>query len=83
MASLIGGVVWGIASAAAINRLMERVPEDARPAYMALHNLAMNVGILAGSLSGPLLVEQIGIPEALLVGAGLRMFAGFLLAIWG
>jgi MFS family permease len=83
LASLVGGLVWGIASAAAINRLMERVPEDARPAYMALHNLAMNIGILAGSLSGPLLVEQVGIPEALLIGAGLRMFAGLLLAVWG
>ena len=50
---------------------------------MALHNLAMNIGILAGSLSGPLLVEQVGIPEALLIGAGLRMFAGLLLAVWG
>lgn len=83
VASLVGGVVWGIASAAAINRLMERVPEDARPAYMALHNLAMNLGILMGSLSGPLLVEQVGIPQALLIGAGLRVFAGILLAFWG
>jgi len=83
VASLVGGVVWGITSAAVINRLMERVPEGARPAYMALHNLAMNVGVLAGSLSGPLLVEQIGIPNALLLGAGLRILTGFLLAVWG
>jgi MFS family permease len=83
LASLLGGVAWGLTSAALINRLMERVPEAERPAYMALHNLALNVGTLAGSLSGPLLGEWIGIQPALLLGAGLRILAGLLLMVWG
>jgi MFS family permease len=83
LASLLGGVLWGLTSAALINRLMERVPEAERPAYMALHNLALNIGTLAGSLSGPLLGEWIGIQPALLLGAGLRILAGLLLMVWG
>ncbi len=83
LASLLGGVSWGLTSAALINRLMERVPEHERPAYMALHNLALNFGTLVGSLSGPLLGEWIGIQPALLLGAGLRILAGIFLLVWG
>jgi hypothetical protein len=83
LASLLGGVSWGLTSAALINRLMERVPEHERPAYMALHNLALNFGTLVGSLSGPLLGEWFGIQPALLLGAGLRILAGILLLVWG
>ena len=53
------------------------------PASMALHNLALNLGIMAGSLAGPLLVEMIGLREALLLGAGLRLLGGLLMIWWG
>ncbi len=83
VASLAGGVVWGVISASLINRLIERVPGDQPAAGMALHNLALNLGILVGSLSGPLLGEALGIQPALLVGSGLRFLAGVLLLFWG
>jgi MFS family permease len=82
-ASLLGGGAWAITSAGLINRLMEKVPQDSRPAYMALHNLALNLGILAGSLAGPVLSHWIGLREAVLAAAGLRLLAGIFLAIWG
>lgn len=50
---------------------------------MALHNLVMNIGVLAGSLTGPLLAEVAGLQEALLIAAGLRLKAGILLKIRG
>jgi MFS family permease len=83
LASLEGGSVWALISAALINRLMERVPEDERPAHMALHNLTLNLGILAGSLAAPFLSLQIGLQPALLIGAGLRFMAGGFLLLWG
>jgi len=83
VASLLGGLVWGAISASLINRLMERVPAEQRPAGMALHNLALNLGILVGSLSGPWLGSALGVQPALLVGAGLRFLAGVLLLFWG
>jgi MFS family permease len=76
VASILGGVVWGAISASLINRLMERVPDDQRASGMALHNLALNLGILVGSLSGPVLGDALGVQPALLVGAGLRFLAG-------
>jgi predicted MFS family arabinose efflux permease len=82
-ASIIGGFVWALLNGGLVNRLMERVPEDDRPAHMALHNLVLNLGILLGSLSGPLLGEWIGLRDALLISTALRVLAGFLLIRWG
>lgn len=82
-AHLVGGGVWGILNAALLNRLMERVPQDDRPAHMALHNLALHLGILCGSSLAPLLAGALGVREALFVGAGLRLVAGVVFWFYG
>lgn len=83
LASLLGGSMWALLSASLINRLMEVVPDEDRPAYMALHNLALNLGILTGSIIAPLLADSTGLPQALIIGAGLRLVAGLLMIRWG
>lgn len=83
IASLLGGIAWAIVSGGLVNRLMERSSVDGRPVYMAFHNLALNLGILSGSLAGPLLAERFGLRPALLAVAGFRVVAGLLLAVWG
>ena len=83
VASLTGGVAVGLLNGGLANRLMERVPEEDRPAHMALHNLALNLGILAGSLSGPLLAEWMGLRPMLLASSALRILAGVFLFFWG
>lgn len=82
IASVINGLVWGMASGGLVNRLMERVPEDDRPAHMALHNLALNLGILAGSLLGPAFADTLGLRNTLLISGGLRLLGAVLLALW-
>ena len=82
VASLLGGIAWSLAYGGLVNRLMERSPEDDRPAFMAIHNLSLNLGILGGSLVGPLLDDWMGLRPAMLVVAGLRLLAGVLLAVW-
>ena len=81
VASLLGGIAWSIAYGGLVNRLMERSPADDRPAFMAIHNLALNLGILGGSLVGPLLDDWLGLRPAMLVVASLRLLAGVLLAV--
>jgi predicted MFS family arabinose efflux permease len=83
VASISGGAVWGLASVSLATRLFERVPADDRPAHMALYNLALNFGSLSGSLVGTLLAGWLGLREALLISAALRLVAGFLLWRWG
>ena len=68
---------------AIINRLMERVPSNDRPAHMAWHNLALNLGILIGSFLGPVSAGLIGLQPALFLGAGLRLLAAGFFWLWG
>ena len=82
-AALVGGGVWGILNAALLNRLMERVPEDDRPAHMALHHFALHLGILCGSTVAPLLAGALGVRQALFAGAALRVVAGIVFLIFG
>jgi predicted MFS family arabinose efflux permease len=81
-ASIAGGVVWGLANGGLVNRLMERVPEDDRPAHMALHNLVLNLGILLGALAGPLLTEYFGLRNTLIISAFLRFLSGGIMLLW-
>jgi predicted MFS family arabinose efflux permease len=83
LASVMGGGVWGTANPSLVTRLFERVPGEDRPAHMALFNLAVNLGGLGGSLLGPALAGGLGLREALLAAAGLRLLAGLLLWRWG
>jgi MFS family permease len=82
VASVLGGAITGIMGGAQINRLMERIPDDDLPAHMALNNMAGNVALLVGSLAGPLLADALGLREATLLSAGLRVLAGVALVLW-
>jgi MFS family permease len=82
VASFVGGAVWALLGASLVNRLIEVTPESDRPAGMALHNLALNVGILVGSLLAPLLVQWIDLGMILVIGAGLRFLSGLALLRW-
>jgi MFS family permease len=83
VASLTGGLAWALAGGGLVNRLMERVPPNDLPAHMALHNLVLNLGMLSGSLIGPALGNTLGLRQALLFSAGLRLTAGILLGLGG
>ncbi len=83
VASAVGGIVWAVLNVGMVNRLMERIPEDDRPAHMAIHNVVLNLGILTGSLMGPLIGDGLGLRAAMYAGAGLRTLAGLLLWWWG
>ncbi len=79
---MTGGIIWAMINGGLINRLMERVPENDRTAYMALHNMAFNLGILMGSLVGPVLTGWVGLREAIFISTGLRFLGGVLMWLW-
>lgn len=83
LACLLGGAINAMLTGAIINRLMERVPPNDRPAHMALHNLALNIGVLIGSVLGPASANLIGLQPSLLLGAGLRLLAAGFFWLWG
>lgn len=79
---VIGGLGWGFASGAMATRLMDRVPAHDRPAHMALYNLALYLGVLVGSFSGPVIADWLGLRESLFAGGALRIIAAILLMLW-
>lgn len=81
-ASILGGAITGVMGGAQVNRLMERIPRDDLPAHMALNNMAGNIALLAGSMLGPLLADALGLREAILISAALRVLAGVALVRW-
>jgi MFS family permease len=81
--SLIGGLVWSLAGGAYANYLLERIPADDRPSHLAWYNLILNAAVLIGSLAGPALANQIGLPIALLLFGILRLLAGLSILLWG
>lgn len=83
VASVVGGLAWSLVGGALANYLLDLAPVHDRPAYLSWYNMALNAGILLGSLAGPLLGHAIGVKEALLVGFVLRLAAGGLLWLVG
>lgn len=82
-ASIVGGVTWAILSGALVNRLLEFIPTNERPGHLAVYNLALSLATLGGVMAGPLLVDVMGLREALLVAAAFRVAAGLVMARWG
>jgi predicted MFS family arabinose efflux permease len=83
LANCLGGAVWAILSGALANRLLEVIPDDKRPSHLALYNVTLNLAVLSSTLLGPLLGDWIGLREALLASAALRVASGLMLARWG
>ena len=80
IASVLGGLAWAFVGGALANYLLEKIPDDDRPAHLAWYNLSLNGAILLGSISGPLLATRIGVVNALLCAFLLRLFAG--VSLW-
>jgi len=82
-ACILGGFAWALVNGALGNYLLENVPADNRPAYLAWYNLALNAAILLGSLARPLLAGQIGLSAALVLYGLSRLAVGVALWRWG
>lgn len=78
--SIIGGFAWSLVAGALGNYLLEKVPADDRPAYLAWYNLALNAAILLGALFGPLMAERFNLQTALVMAFALRLLGSAL--IW-
>ncbi|MBN1137248.1 MAG: MFS transporter [Anaerolineae bacterium] len=80
--SACGGLGWSMAGGALSNYLLEKIPGDDRPAYLAWYNLAINAAVLLGSLIGPVVGRYVGIPVALFLGAALRLVMAIVIWRW-
>lgn len=78
--STIGGLAWGLLGGALPNYLLEKVPADDRPAYLAWYNLALNAAIFLGALLGPLMASWFNLEIALILAFVFRL--GSAIFLW-
>ncbi len=83
VANVFGGFAWSLCGTALSNYLLENIPADSRPAYLAWFSLLANMGVLAGSLIGPIVSNAIGIVAALGLFAVMRAASGAAILRWG
>jgi len=81
--SAVGGFASALATGAYANYLLEHIPENDRPAYLAWYNVILNLCVLVGSLVGPLIASAIGLTISLFVFAAARILAGIAIFKWG
>jgi MFS family permease len=80
IASIMGGTGWALAGGAVGNFVLEKTPDDSRPAYLAWYNMSLQAGILLGSLIAPVMAGWWGLTIGLAFAAVCRFVTG--LAIW-
>jgi MFS family permease len=83
LVSTIGGLVWSLVGGAYLNYILENIPSDDRPAYLAWYNIVANLCILSGSLIGPLIAGWTGLAVALIIFGVLRGLAGLAILKYG
>ncbi|HNB51144.1 MAG TPA: MFS transporter [Anaerolineales bacterium] len=83
VASVVGGIAWSLAGGALGNYLLDKIPAEDRPGYLAWYVVISNVSILLGSLGGPLFAEWIGLVPALMLIAVGRLMSALVIWRWG
>jgi MFS family permease len=76
IASLVGGLAWALVGGILVNYLLEKIPEENRPPYLAIYNVVFYAAVLIGSLGGPVVGNIVGLPVALFIFGILRLGTG-------
>ncbi len=79
----IGGLVWAMVGGALYNYVLEKSPPDDRPSHIAWYTIALNSGMLLGSLGGPWLADAFSLVAVLVTCAIVRFLAGLAILRWG
>jgi MFS family permease len=81
--SFAGGFLFAMINGAYINYMLENIPPADRPSHLAWYTIILNVAILASSLAGPAMADMVGLANALIIVAVLRVLAGIAILKWG
>lgn len=83
LANIVCGFAFAMVTGGSYNYIMEKVPGNDRPAYMAWYSLVANGAMLVGSLVGPAVGAEIGLATALIIFGICRFLAGAAILRWG
>jgi hypothetical protein len=63
--------------------MLEHIPANDRPSYLAWYNVTLNAAVLLGSLGGPAIADLFGLSNSLILFSILRLLAGMAILKWG
>lgn len=81
--SFLNGSIFAIVNGAYANYMLENIPPNDRPPYLAWYTIMLNFAILTSSLLGPLTADWIGLTVTLVIFGILRAIAGLTILKWG
>lgn len=81
--SFLNGSIFAIVNGAYANYMLENIPPNDRPPYLAWYTIMLNFAILTSSLLGPLTADWIGLTVTLVIFGVLRAIAGLSILKWG
>jgi MFS family permease len=81
--TILSGIGWSLVGASLINYLLDKIPSDDRPAYLAWFNLIVNVAVLICGLIAAPITGWMGLVGAMLFAIVLRFLAGAAILRWG
>lgn len=83
ISNILAGLGWSMIGGGVLNYLLERVPANDRPPYLAWYNLAVNAASLTGAMLGSLIAASIGLVGAMLLVITARLIAALAIYRWG
>jgi MFS family permease len=81
--SFLGGFLFALVNGAYANYMLENIPANDRPPYLAWYTIIFNFAVLTSSLLGPAVAEWMGLAPALIAFGILRIVAGIAILKWG
>jgi MFS family permease len=81
--SFLGGFLFAMINGAYLNYMLEKIPPADRPSHLAWYAIILNIAILTGSLTAPVIAGMVGLVNTLLIIAALRFLAGIAILKWG
>ncbi len=83
IAAFIGGLASGVLGTAQYNYQLDFLPQSERPAWLSWNLMLGNAAVLLGALSGPIVAQWFGVPNAILLFGTLRLVVGLAIFKWG
>ncbi len=80
---LVGGLGWAVFNNGVVNYLLESIPADKRPPYLAWFNMAANAAVLICGLISATLVSGLGLFGAMMLVVVMRVIAGAIVLKFG
>jgi hypothetical protein len=68
---------------ALLNYLLDKIPDDARPPYLAWFNMMVNGSMLLGGLAAGSVVDLMGLGGGMWLAVGLRLLSALMILAMG